>query len=79
MHQTPVGRRRSSPIGCDNNRSEESQNTWRKLKERSRSDVIMEAELSHLEESHKIGRAQTMEITFWTLHSDKSRFFRLPS
>lgn len=67
------------PVGYDNNRSEESQNTWMKMKERSRGDVIVEAEPSHLEQSHRTGRAQTMEITFWTLHSDKSRFFCLSS
>lgn len=45
--------------------------------ERNRSDVFMETELSHMGESHKIGRAHTLGITFWISHSDKSRVFSL--
>lgn len=60
--------------------SEESLSTWMKMKgERNRSDVFMETELSHMGESHKIGRARTLRITRWIFHSDKSRVFHLPS
>lgn len=47
--------------------------------ERNRSEVFMETELRHMGESHRIGRAHTLGITFWIFHSDKSRVFHLPS
>lgn len=42
--------------------------------ERNRSEVFMETELRPME-SHRIGRAHTLGITFWIFHSDKSRVF----
>lgn len=56
--------------------SEDSLNTWMKMKEeRDRSDIFMEAELSHMEEIHKTGRAHTVEITFGPLIQIKAEFF----
>lgn len=43
--------------------------------EKNRSNVFMEEELSHREESHKTGTAYTMQITFGYFIQIKAEFF----